>query len=116
MLSASCGGEASDNADVPMWATVFGILVLSSPPRVTLSLLAGVGVITSALMLVSIARRLRLSGQQSQRFGCEDDGRGRARSTMMVVARAPALGTMTTASITEAHNAMDLFRLDDDGG
>lgn len=116
MLSASYGGEASDNADVPMWATVFGILVLSSPPRVTLPLLAGVGVITIAFMLLPIGRRVHLSGQQSKRFGREGHGRGRARSTLVVAARARALGTMTIAAMTEADNAIDLFRLDDDGG
>lgn len=87
MLSAAHGGEECQGAELPMWASVFGILALSAPPRVTLFLIGGFGVMAIALMLPPFARRVQR-----------------------------ALGTTTAASIIEADDATDLLRLDDDGG
>jgi hypothetical protein len=113
MVSVFDGVEVSDVAEVPMWAAVFGIVALSSPPRVALSLVGGVGVIAVALMLLPLSRRSRPAAQQTKGFG----GNNGAPRIMMVAARTPAVGTaMTSASMSEAGNAIDLWRLEDDGG
>ena len=98
---------------IPLWAVAFFAVALTAPPPATLSLIAVLGLTAIAFTTTGLVPWLRCScavaSVRSQRLRHHG-------SAAISVAAAPAVPTFDERNRNTPQDALDLVRMDDDGG
>jgi hypothetical protein len=98
---------------IPLWALAFFAVALTAPAPATLALIVVLGIAVSAFTIPGLVPSLRASPSVVQFLLT---GKRRTRSAATAMAAGACVGTLETPNRTTADDALDLVRMDDDGG
>ena len=95
---------------IPLWALALFTVALTAPAPATFTVL---GIAVMALIMPGLVRWLRASPSGVQ---CLLTGKRRTRSAATAVVAGACVRTLDRPSRPTAEDALDLVRMDDDGG
>ena len=97
---------------IPLWAMAFFAVALAAPPPATPFLLAVFGVVI-ALTIAGLVPRLRTSWSAVHVVSRRQHDKS---SAAISIDRGRCVRTLDEANMNTAQDALDLVRMDDDGG
>jgi hypothetical protein len=98
---------------IPLWAVAFFACALTVPVLATLSLIVVLGITLIAFSIPGLVRRWRASPSV---VPIPSDRKPRARNAAIAVAVGACVRTLDMPNSSTAPDALDLVRMDDDGG
>jgi hypothetical protein len=104
---------------IPLWALAFFTVALTAPPPATLSLIAvlsliaGLGIAVIAFTIPGLVPGLRASPSVVQVLS---DGKRHRRGAATIVVAGTCVRTLDELNPSTPDDALDLVRMDDDGG
>ena len=98
---------------IPLWAVAFFAVALTVPVLATLSLIVVLGITVIAFTISGLVRRLRASPPVVQ---IPSNRKSRTRNAAITVAVGTCVRTLDMPNPSTAADALDLVRMDDDGG
>lgn len=98
---------------IPLWAMAFFAVALTAPPPATLSLIVVLGIVMIAFTISGLVPWLRASAPVVQVLS---NGQRPTRSAASRVITGACVRTLDEPYRSTAHDALDLVRMDDDGG
>jgi hypothetical protein len=101
---------------LPLWAIAFGAVALSTLPGVMPPLMALLGIVAIASIMIAMVRWLRTSPPLVEVMSAVNVDTAHAGIIMTAGTRTRTLDEAMSAHIHEPDNAVDLVRMDDDGG
>jgi hypothetical protein len=97
----------------PLWAMAFFAVALTAAPSATLFLVMALGIAVMAFTMLGLVRWLRSSPSVAQALSYRN---GQKRGAAITAAPGARVRTPDDATMSTAEDALDLVRMDDDGG
>jgi hypothetical protein len=98
---------------IPLWAMAFFAVALTAPPPATLSLIVVLGIAVIAFTISGLIPWLRASPSVVQVLST---GKRPTRSAATIVITGACVRTLDEPNRSTVDDALDLVRMDDDGG